>query len=140
MRASTMRVTLGGMAMNGFLISTSDRPGVAAELFEATARRGVNVFPAYGLADGTTGLICVGSEDESGLRQAIADADLAATELELVTTVLQNRPGAGADLFRRLADAGINLMVAVPTGMGGDEVELALGASDPTALRRALEG
>jgi hypothetical protein len=125
--------------MNGFLISTADRPGVAAELFEAAARRGVNVFPAYGLADGTTGLICVGSDDEAGLQAAIGDAGLSATTIELVTTELDNKPGTGADLFRRLANAGVSLMVAVPIGMGGDRVQLALGATNVEALRNALE-
>ena len=124
--------------MNGFLISTADRPGVAAELFEAAAKRGVNVAPAYGLADGTTGLICVGSDDEAGLRQAIADAGLSATTVELVTTELDNKAGTGAALFRRLANAGVNLLVAVPIGMSADRVHLALGATDADALRRAL--
>ena len=43
--------------MNGFMISTQDAPGIAARLLEATAARGVNVFPAYGLSDGSTGII-----------------------------------------------------------------------------------
>jgi hypothetical protein len=124
--------------MNGFLISTADRPGVAADLFEATAARGVNVFPAYGLADGTTGLICVGSDDEAGLQAAIAAAGLTATAIEMVTTEIDNRPGTGAALFRRLVDAGVNLMVAVPIGMDGDRVQIALGSRDAEALRRAL--
>jgi hypothetical protein len=124
--------------MNGYLISTADRAGVAASLFEAAAARGVNVFPAFGLADGSTGLICVGSDDEAGLRAAIADAGLTATAIEMVETELENRPGTGAALFRRLADAGVSLMVAVPIGMSGDRVQLALGAADVAALRAAL--
>ncbi len=124
--------------MNGFLISTADRPGVAAELFEAAAKRGVNVFPAYGLADGTTGLICVGSDNEAGLRQAIADTGLSATTVELVTTELDNKPGTGAALFRRLANAGVSLLVAVPIGMSAERVQLALGATNAEALRKAL--
>ena len=124
--------------MNGYLISTQDAPGVAARLLEATAARGVNVFPAYGLGDGGTGILLVGSDDEDGLRGAIADAGLAATPLEMVVTELDNRPGAGAELFRRLADAGVNLRAAVPIGMEGDKVELALAADDATALRAAI--
>jgi hypothetical protein len=124
--------------MHGFLISTTDRSGVAAGLFEAAAARGVNVFPAYGLADGTTGLICVGSDDEAGLQAAIADAGLTATAVEMFVTELENKPGMGAALLRRLADAGINLMIAVPIGMSGDSVQLALGAADGAALKAAL--
>jgi hypothetical protein len=55
-----------------------------------------------------------------------------------MTTELENRPGTGAALFRRLADAGVNLLVAVPVGMSADRVQLALGATDTAALRRAL--
>jgi hypothetical protein len=126
--------------MNGYMISTQDAPGIAARLLEATAARGVNVFPAYGLADGATGIILVGSDDEDGLRGAIADAGLQATALEMVTTEIDNRPGTGAELFRRLADAGVNLRAAVPIGMGGDKVQLALAADDVAALKSAVGG
>lgn len=124
--------------MNGYLVSVADRVGVAASIFEAAAARGVNVFPAYGLADGTTGLIVVGSDDEAGLQAALADAGVSATPIEMVVTELENRPGTGAALMRRLADAGISLRIAVPIGMSGDRVQLALGAADAAALKAAL--
>jgi len=124
--------------MNGFMISTQDAPGIAARLLEATAARGVNAFPFYGLADGTTGIILVGSDDEEGLRGAIADAGLSGTALEMVVTELENRPGTGAELFRRLADAGVSLRAAVPIGMGGDTIQVALAADDAAALKAAL--
>ncbi len=126
--------------MNGYLISTGDRPGLAARLFDAAAARGVNVFPAYGLADGTTGIMLVGSDDEAGLQAAIADVGLSATTIEMVVTEIANRPGTGAALFRKLADAGVDLRIAVPIGMNGDSVQIALGASDPAALKRAVAG
>lgn len=126
--------------MNGYMISTQDAPGLAARLLEATAARGVNVFPAYGLSDGTTGIILVGSDDEAGLRAAIADAGLQASALEMVTAKIDNRPGTGAELFRKLADAGVNVRAAVPIGMDENRVELALAADDASALRAALGG
>jgi hypothetical protein len=126
--------------MNGYLISTGDRPGLAARLFEAATARGVNVFPAYGLSDGTTGMIVVGSDDEAGLQGAIADAGLSATPIEIVVAELENRAGTGAALFRKLADAGVDLRIAVPIGMSGDRVQLGLGASDPARLKKALGG
>jgi hypothetical protein len=129
-----------GIAMNGYLISATDRRGLAAQLFEAAARRGVNVSPAFGLADGTTGLICVGSEDEAGLQAAIADAGLSATPFEMIVTELQDKPGTGAALFRKLADAGVDLRIAVPIGMSGDNIQFALGATDTARLRAAIGG
>jgi hypothetical protein len=126
--------------MNGYLISTADRPGLVAKLFEAAAARGVNVFPAFGLSDGATGLICVGSDDEIGLGAAIADCGLVARVFEMAEAELENTPGAGAALFRMLASAGVDLRIAVPIGMNGDKVQLALGATDSERLKAALEG
>jgi hypothetical protein len=127
-----------GQEMNGYLISTGDRARIVASIFEAAAARGVNVFPPHGLADGTTGLIVVGSDDEPSLKAALADVGLTGTPFEMVMTELENRPGTGAALFRRLADAGVNLRVAVPIGLSGDHVQMALGAVDVAALKRAL--
>jgi hypothetical protein len=107
---------------------------------EAAAARGVNVFPAFGLADGTTGMLLLGSDDEVGLGSAIADCGLVATAFEMAETELENVPGAGATLFRKLANAGIDLRIAVPIGMDGDKVQLALGATDSARLKAALEG
>jgi hypothetical protein len=124
--------------MHAYLIRVDDRPGVLARLFEATARRHVNVAPAYGLADGKAGLIALGSEDEAGLQAAIADAGYMATEIELVVMELENRPGTGAEVTRRLAEAGIDLQLVVPVGMSGDRIRMGFGATDPDLLRRTL--
>lgn len=124
--------------MNAYLITVDDRPGVAARLFEAAATRGVNIAPAYGLSNGTTGMIAVGSDDEAGLRAAIADAGFTATAIEVVVVELENRPGTGADVMRRLADAGVDLRLAVPVGMNGDRIQMGFGATDAALLRRTL--
>lgn len=125
--------------MNAYLVSVSvDRPGLLARLLAATAARGVNVGPACGLADGKTGLICLGSDDEVGLQAAITDAGYTATAIEMVVIELENRPGSGAELTRKLADAGVSLLVAVTVGMSGDKVQFALGATDPALLKATL--
>ena len=124
--------------MNAFMISATDEPGLATRLFQAAERRGVNIFPAYGLADGTVGLVLVSSNDEAGLAAAIADAGLTATTLEMVVTKLQNKPGTGAALFGKLSAAGVSLRAAVPVDMDGDSVTVALAAVDAAALKAAL--
>jgi hypothetical protein len=124
--------------MNAYMVWTADNPGVAASIFTAAAARDVNVNVAYGLADGTIGLILVASDDEAGLLAALGDAGLVGTPIEMVLTDLENRPGTGAALFGKIAAAGVNLRFAVPVGMDGDSVQIALGADDPAALRAAL--
>jgi len=124
--------------MNIFLITIDDRPGVLTQILEAAAARGVNVAPAYGLSNGSTGLIAVGSNDEPGLSGAIADAGYVATEIELVIVELENRPGTGAEIARRLAAAGVDLRIVVPVGMNGDRIQMGFGASDPSLIKRTI--
>lgn len=124
--------------MNAYLITVDDRPGQIARVFEAAAARGVNIAPAYGLANGTTGLIALGSDDEAGLRAAIADAGFTATAIEMIVVELENRPGTGAEVMRKLADAGVDLQLAVPVGMNGDLLQVGFGATDAGLLRRTL--
>jgi hypothetical protein len=124
--------------MNAYLISVDNRPGAFAKVFEAAAKRRVNVAPAYGLAHGTTGLIALGSDDEAGLKAAIADAGYTATAVELVVVELENRPGTGAEVTRKLADAGVDLQIAVPVGMSGDRLQIGFGARDTALLKRTL--
>jgi hypothetical protein len=124
--------------MNAYLITVDDRPGLVARLFEAAAARGVNVAPAYGMSNGTTGMIVLGSDDEAGLQAAIADAGHTATAIEVVVVELENRPGTGAEVMRKLAGAGVDLRLVVPVGMNGDRIQLGLGATDSALLRRTL--
>jgi hypothetical protein len=124
--------------VNAYLITVDDRPGLIVGVFEAAAARGVNIAPAYGLANGTTGLIALGSDDDAGLRAAIADAGLTATAIEMVVIELENRPGTGAEVMRKLADAGVDLQLVVPVGMNGDRLQIGFGATDAGLLRRAL--
>jgi hypothetical protein len=124
--------------VNAYLISVDNRPGTFAKIFEAAAKRRVNIAPAYGLADGTTGLIALGSDDEAGLQAAIADAGYTATAVEMVVVELENRPGTGAEVTRKLADAGVDLQIAVPVGMSGDRLQIGFGARDTALLKRTL--
>ncbi len=87
--------TTGTCEINGYLISAADRAGIATVIFEAAAARGVNLSPAYGLADGVTGLILVGSDDEAGLQAALADAGVSGTPIEMVSPSSRTVPGPG---------------------------------------------
>jgi hypothetical protein len=56
----------------------------------------------------------------------------------MVVIELENRPGTGAEVMRKLADAGVDLRVAVPVGMNGDRLQVGLWATDAGLLRRTL--
>jgi hypothetical protein len=82
--------------------------------------------------------VALGSDDEAGLRAAIADAGCTAAAIKMVVVELENRPGTGAEVTRKLADAGVDLQIAVPVGMSGDRVQLGLAARDAALLKRTL--
>jgi hypothetical protein len=82
--------------------------------------------------------VALDSDDEAGLRAAIADAGYTAAAIEMVVVELENRPGTGAEVTRKLADAGVDLQIAVPVGMSGDRVQLGLAARDAALLKRTL--
>jgi len=99
-----------------------DRPGVAAAIFEAVASEHVNVDTilqnvAHGLASLS---FSIPKDDVLATRRALARADesigtLEATEItdlgkvSLIGAGMRSHPGVAAQMFRALADEGINL-------------------------------
>ena len=125
--------------MRAYIVTVDDRPGTVARLTEAVARRGINLSGIAGIANGSQGLVALIAGDD-GVRDALAETGIRALETELVTADVENRPGGLADVARKLADAGVNLLLVVPVGMQGDRVVVAFGASDTDLLRRTLAG
>jgi len=99
-----------------------DRPGVAAAIFDAVASEHVNVNTilqnvAHGLASLS---FSIPKDDVLATRRALARADesigtLEATEItdlgkvSLIGAGMRSHPGVAAQMFRALADEGINL-------------------------------
>ena len=99
-----------------------DRPGVAAAIFEAVASEHVNVDTilqnvAHGLASLS---FSIPKDDVLATRRALARADesigtLEATEItdlgkvSLIGAGMRSHPGVAAQMFRALADEGVNL-------------------------------
>lgn len=97
----------------------ADRPGLAAEVFEAIAAEGINVDvilanDAPGKAADLT--FTVAQEDFKSASRIISGFQGAAIEtadtlakVSIVGTGMQNSPGYAAKMFRVLADAGVNI-------------------------------
>ena len=99
-----------------------DRPGVAAAIFDAVASEHVNVDTilqnvAHGLASLS---FSIPKDDVLATRRALARADesigtLEATEMmdlgkvSLIGAGMRSHPGVAAQMFRALADEGVNL-------------------------------
>ena len=124
--------------MNAFLIELENKPGGLAKVAEAIAERGINITGISAAGSGQSGAIGLVTNDEDGTRQALDRAAITYRTLELVAAQLQDRPGTLAQAARRLADAGVNIELVLPTGTTGSTINVAFGVSDASAATRAL--
>jgi aspartate kinase len=124
-----------------------DRPGVAAAIFEAVSGEHVSVDTILQNAvHGSAELsFSVPREDVGSTRRALAKAQesIGTIEIEevgdlgkvsLIGAGMRSHPGVAADMFRTLADEGINLRlistspIKITCLVGSDEVERAVRA------------
>lgn len=124
--------------MNIFIVDLKHKPGELAKATEAIAQKGVNITAFSGITCGDSGTIALLTNDEAGARRALADAGFKAREVEVVTTTIEHNPGTLAEAARKLANAGINIEVALPTAMSGGNVTLAFATDQPAKARSVL--
>jgi hypothetical protein len=110
-----------------------DRPGMLARAAEAIASGGLNL---EGFAE-VDGILHVLTADARSARLALESVGLRVTaENEVILAQVQDRPGAAAALFGRLAEAGINIgYTYVASGnrvvIAADDAERALHVLGP---------
>jgi len=117
--------------MRAFIVTLVNQPGSLADVTEAIAARGVDLATGAGFAMGDTGGFAFIPNDEAGARAALDGAGIPYREIEIVPASVPNRAGGLAGLARRLADAGVNVELAIPTGMADGNVTVAIGTTDP---------
>jgi hypothetical protein len=124
-----------GMATD-ITLALVDQPGTLAKASDALGRAGVNIDGACGYVCDGQGVYHVLVQDvERGRRALIDSGFIIEDERRVVATPVENRPGAAAELLRRVADAGVNVDVLYMTLDG----RLVLGGSDVAGIERALE-
>ncbi|HEY0416947.1 MAG TPA: aspartate kinase [Gaiellaceae bacterium] len=107
------------------IIGVPDRPGIAAQVFRALARAGVNIdmivqnvsqngeatisftLPKTDLP--VAGPILDDVKDEIGASRIEHDAEIA--KVSLIGAGMKSHPGVAADMFDALAEAGINIEI-----------------------------
>lgn len=124
--------------MNAFVIELENRPGELARLAEAIGERGINITAIGAVGSGKGGGIALLTNDESGTREALKTAGITVKEIGLVSVSLEHRAGTLAEVARKLADAGVNIDILLPTGMSGSNVTIALGVDDLEAAQRII--
>lgn len=121
-----------------FRITLEDRPGELARVAEALGGAGVNIEGLCGLGVGGKGAICLVVEDAAGARSALEGAgvpiDAESEAIVLDVAADADRPGAAAEIARKVADAGVNIEVACMA----THDRLVLATSDDAKARAVL--
>jgi hypothetical protein len=118
------------VAIDLTVVFERDQPGTLAVATEAIARSGINI-DACAEIDGRLHLV---TSDAESARNALAAAGFAVTgEQPALVIDAVDRPGTAAAIFRRMADAGINIYFAYVGArnrivIGPDDVERAAAA------------
>ena len=124
--------------MKAFLIQLQNDPGGLARVTEALGERGINITAIAGTTSGSQGAVALMTNDEPGTKSALEGAGLDVREIDVIGITLPHQPGTLAGAARRLANAGINVELLLPTGLEGSQVSVAIGVADVEAARNAL--
>ena len=131
--------------MKDLTITLEDRPGTLAKAAEAIAKAGINIEGATAVPQGGRGELHILTRDSSATRRALESAGYKVeTEQPVVVADVEDKPGAGADVFRRIADAGVNItLFYLATNnrvvLGADNIQKAneaLSKQPSAAMRR----
>lgn len=117
-------------------LALPNRPGTGAELTEAIARAGINLDGACAVGTGSESIVHLLAGDTEAIRQAIEGTGFEVRdERDVVIAEIENRPGAFAEILRRLADAQVNVEFAYAAADG----HLVIGADDVERARQAVQ-
>ncbi len=120
-----------------FTIALLDEPGTLAKASDALGRAGINIEGACGyvLPGLGQGRYHVLVSDAEQARRALIDSGFdVIEERDVVLVDVQDRPGAAAEILRRVAAPGANVDLLYLTVDG----RLVLGGRDVAAIRRSL--
>ncbi|MGH2500059.1 MAG: hypothetical protein ACRDF0_08235 [Candidatus Limnocylindria bacterium] len=113
-----------------------DRPGTIAKACEAIAKAGINIEGHCGVPSDGQGIFHVLTMDAGGARRALEGAGFEVREQrDIVVVDTEDRPGVLAGLFRKVAEADVNVDLTYSLVAG----RVAIGSKDIGRLRDALE-
>lgn len=123
--------------MSAFTVELKNQAGELARLCEGMASSGVNLVPCA-TTHGGTGVVAFIADDEVTARTVLESAGIEYTSRPALTVRMENLPGAGAETFRTLARARINIDLLLPVRVSDDLFFAVICVDDVDAARTAL--
>ena len=124
--------------MNTFIVDLKNKPAELARVTEAIAQKGIDITAFSGSTCGDSATLVLVTNDEAGTKRSLTEGNWTFRTVEAIGASIPNKPGALAEVARKLANAGVNIEAAFPTGMVGSNVQIAFATDNPTKARQAL--
>jgi len=110
----------------------ADQPGALAAAIEAIAKAGINL-DGYAEFDGVLHVL---TGDAPATQRALRAVGIRVrVERRVIVIAVDDRPGVAAGVFRRIADAGIN----VDFSYVANQNRMVIGADDPKKIADLLQ-
>lgn len=124
--------------MRAFIVELQNNPGSLATITEAIAEKGINITNVVGATCGGSGALGLITNDEAGTKSVLDGASSSYRQIDLVSASLEDQPGTLAAAAQRLAAAGVNIELLLPTGMEAGKINVAFGVDNVSAAQQAL--
>jgi len=96
--------------MKDLTVILEDRPGTLADMLEALGKASINIEGACGYPIEGKGIIHILVEDVGAARRTLEEVGIeVGDEREVLVLEIEDRPGAGGEVARRIANAGVNV-------------------------------
>src|SRR5262245_55401671 len=123
------------------VLSLASKPGVLADIGSALAQAGVNITAVCaGEASGGRGKVRLLVDNPARATEALKAAKLRVAQEDALSLTLDNRPGALAEVARKLARAKVNVKCAYATTSGSGPAQVVLTVSNVAKAEAALGG
>lgn len=112
-----------------------NRPGADADVMQALGQAGINIDGVTGSGCAGEGILHVLVAEGAAARRALESAgQVVRAEQDVLVWPVDDRPGEGGAIMRRIAEAGVNVDFIYLTTGG----QLVIGASDLDKAREAV--
>ena len=125
--------------MKEFRIAMGHRPGELARVATALSKHDINIKAVAAIAISNQVVLHVVANDVNEARAALEESNTRFDEAEVITTLIEDKAGALADLAAKLGSGGVNIEAIYMIGRAEDLVELAIAVDNVTKAKKLLE-
>jgi hypothetical protein len=126
--------------MKEFRVTLSHRAGELARLVQLVAEQNIDLRSVAGIAEGNRAQICLVVTEVAQMRASLEAARMPFEESEMLSELLEDEPGAIAELTARLGEAGVNMRSFYILARDNPLVELGFTVDDTKKAKKVLQG